>query len=143
MSDEKAAASEGTATDGGPDGNQGGKDSPVPERVLLPDDAWKRLSMAAKETIYSEILREIYGEIDAAIEAGTFAARDDFHLSWVALKLDEPAWTHLMALQEEMLNRIMDLQATTALRLAEGEGSGKQIAATVAILGFESARERS
>jgi hypothetical protein len=115
----------------------------LPERVLLPDDAWKVLPPATKEAVYSGVLETIYGEIDAAIEAETFAARDDFHLSRVPLMLDEAAWKHLTTLLEEMLNRIMDLQATTASRLAKDGGGQEKFAATVAILGFESPRKTS
>lgn len=113
-------------------------DAALPERILLPDEAWKVLPRETKEKIYSDVLDTIYGEIDAAIEGGTFAARDDFHLSWVPLDIDEAAWTNLTALLEEMLNRLMDLKKTTATRLAkDGVGKGR-FKVTVAILGFES-----
>jgi len=117
------------------------KEAGLPARVLLPDDAWKVLPPATKEEVYSGVLETIYGEIEAAIEAKTFAARDDFHLSRVPLVLDEEAWQHLTTLLEEMLDRIMDLQVTTASRLAQDGGGKEKFAATVAILGFESPRK--
>ena len=111
-------------------------------RALLPDDAWKQLPSSIQRKICADVLRELYDDVDEAMTAGTFDAQDDFHVSWTPLVLDKKAWKALSALLSETLNGVFDLQAEATERLAAaGKGNKDGIAATVALVSFESARD--
>ena len=105
-------------------------------RSFFNDANWERLSADAKNGLSVTGLKMIVDTAKAAVAADSFDARGDRHLSCTPVILDEEGW-ELAQLLTETLDRVMDLQAESALRVAEsGEDS---IRATVSMLGFESA----
>jgi DNA-binding transcriptional ArsR family regulator len=110
-------------------------------RALVPDDAWKALSAKTKRGIADDIMENVIGDVAGSVEAGVFGKRDGVHISWTPLILDEEAWRAFSALLEETLERTFDLQAEATERLnANGEGESSAVSATLAMIGFESAR---
>lgn len=111
-------------------------------RALIPDDAWRSLSPQTKRRIGDDIMEHIIGDVAASVEAGVFNKRDSVHLSWTPLILDEEGWEAFSALLEETLERTFDLQAEATERLNAKDGGGEpaSISATLAMIGFESAR---
>ncbi|MBW8059841.1 MAG: winged helix-turn-helix transcriptional regulator [Solirubrobacterales bacterium] len=110
-------------------------------RALVPDDTWKDLPSSTRRGISVGILQELFDDAAEAMEAEAFDNRDGFHVSWTPLVLDKKAWKGLSALLAETLDGVFDLQAEATERLAtEGKGSKDGIAATVALVSFESAR---
>ena len=110
-------------------------------RSLVPSDAWQKLPASTQYGITGGILQEIFDDSGEALEAGNFGRRADSHASWTPLILDEQGWTGLSSLLAEMLERIFDLQAESSARLvAKDEADRDAIAATVALIGFESTR---
>jgi DNA-binding transcriptional ArsR family regulator len=110
-------------------------------RALVPDDAWKALSAKTKRGIADDIMENVIGDVAGSVEAGVFGKRDGVHISWTPLILDEEAWEAFSTLLEETLERTFDLQAEATERLnANGEGESSAVSATLAMIGFESAR---
>jgi len=110
-------------------------------RSLVPSDAWGKLPPSTQYGITGGILQEIFDDSGQALEAGNFGRRSDSHASWTPLVLDEQGWTGLSSLLAEMLERIFDLQAESSARLVEKDEADKdEVAATVALIGFESTR---
>jgi len=109
------------------------------QRVILPDSLWENIPRPLREEITREVLGDALNDVKTAVEAGTFDARDDFHLSWIPAHLDLAAWLALKALLVEFEERVMTVQAEASQRLAESEDTG--ISATFVLLGFESARK--
>jgi hypothetical protein len=70
------------------------------------------------------------------VEAGTFDARVDRHLSYVSLNLDAPAWKQASTLLDATLERLSELELESETRQA-----GERIRATFGLLGFESPGE--
>lgn len=109
------------------------------QRAILPDDVWANIPRPMRQEITREVLGDALGDIGAAVEEGTFDARDDFVLSWIPALLDQQAWTELMGALVEFEERVIDAQAEASKRLAESGEEG--IPATFALFGFESARK--
>jgi DNA-binding transcriptional ArsR family regulator len=105
------------------------------KRSFLNDVNWEGLSPSAKEGISVAGVRMIMSEAIGALGAGTFDARDDSHLSCTPVIVDEQGWDELASVLATSLERILDIQAKSAGRLAEAKTNG--IPATVAMLGFE------
>lgn len=107
-------------------------------RALLPDEVLHQLPSGIQSGIIGEVLLEIVDDATASLRDGTFNRRDDCHLSWTPLVLDEEGWRGMASLLAETLDRLFDLQAESNERSAREDGSG--IPATVAMMGFESSR---
>jgi len=73
-----------------------------------------------------------------AMKAGTIAARDDSHLTWTPLALDQEGWEALIRRIDELFYSLPDAQKEAEARMAE---SGEEpLEATVGLLAFESPR---
>lgn len=108
------------------------------QRAILPDNLWTKIPEGMRKGITREVLGDTLGDIGAAVEQGTFDARDDFHLSWIPGLLDLQAWLELKDLLVAFEERAMTAQAESSQRLAKSGEEG--IPATFALFGFESAR---
>lgn len=93
-------------------------------RTLWSDEEWAALSVAERQRLTVWTVEWIYGELREAIEAGTFNARADSHVSRNVSLVDEQGWHELNRIQEEALEASFGVQAASAERLAERRGSG-------------------
>jgi DNA-binding transcriptional ArsR family regulator len=73
-------------------------------RPFFSDSDWKRLPRSGRQAIADVGLQLIWEDVSAAIEADTFEARHDRHLSLRLLRLDEQGWGEL----RDALNRVLD-----------------------------------
>jgi DNA-binding transcriptional ArsR family regulator len=73
-------------------------------RPFFSDRDWKRLPRSGRQAITDVGLQLIWEDVSAAIEAGTFEARPDRHLSRAPLVLDEQGWGEL----RDTLNKVLD-----------------------------------
>jgi DNA-binding transcriptional ArsR family regulator len=97
------------------------------------------LSGLLRESISETILTDYLKQVREAIEAGTFDADVERHLSWMALDLDDQAFTELAQRLDEVLEWLPQLQAQAAERLtASGE---KPIRTTAGLASFRSPDE--
>ncbi len=108
------------------------------KRALFFDDAaWGRLPETVKADITTSFLQDILGDAVAALEAQTFNARDDRHLSWTTGRFSAAGWHKLTTLVNETLDRLIEIRDESACELAKSGERG--IPATVTIMAFESA----
>lgn len=107
------------------------------KRALLNEADWKLLPKSIQGGATGVTLLDFFKNALAAVEAGSFDAREDRHLTWSMVALDEPAWKELVAMLERTREQVMDLAAEAAARLATTGGEG--INATVALAGYEAA----
>lgn len=105
------------------------------KRSLLGDANWRRLPKSVRGGVTGVILLDLFKNAFEAVEAGTFDARDDRHLSWSTLVLDERAWDRLTAVLETTREEIVDLAAEAAERLAKTDSEG--FGASFALAGYE------
>lgn len=102
-------------------------------QAYLSDSFWATLSQAVRNGISVTGLRVLIEAARDAVEAGTFDARVDRHLSCQTLSLDARAWQEA----NELLNETLDRLGSIA-RESEDRADGEQISATFGLLGFES-----
>jgi predicted transcriptional regulator len=83
----------------------------------------------------ADTIRNLVGEAVRALNAGTFDAREDRHLSWTTMELDEEGWRELVERQAEWAAELERIKIEAAKRLGEGSASGRQVVAGT--MGFE------
>lgn len=99
------------------------------------DESWAKLSKSTRSEITGVTLRGVFGEAVRALNAGTFDERDDRHLSWLPLELDERGWKELLEHQEQWLGEVERIKAEAADRLDSSGEEGHPMVA--AMMGFE------
>lgn len=103
------------------------------------DESWGRLPDEVRRNLASIVLKFVAGRMSRAIHAGTFTARDDVHVTWKPVTLDEQGWRDVMRILNTAFAEVDKAEARAAKRLARSDDDG--LVATVAITGFESPRE--
>jgi len=104
-------------------------------RAFLSDSEWQQLPASIKPGMSASLLQTIMDDAVEALKAEKFDARDERHLSWTPLIVDEQGWQDLSSALADTLERIFDIQAASASRLSDSEDEG--LPATVAMMGFE------
>jgi DNA-binding transcriptional ArsR family regulator len=105
-------------------------------RAFLDDSEWAKLPASIKPGFSASLLQTIMDDAVTSLKAGTFDARDEHHLSWTPVKVDEQGWRDLTEALAETLDRVLDIQAESARRRAKAKGE-ESISATVAMMNFE------
>jgi DNA-binding transcriptional ArsR family regulator len=85
---------------------------------------WAALPASARHGISGAVLQRAWSDTAAALQEGTFDARDDRHLSRTHLVLDEQGWSELTGLLAGLLDRALEIQAESAGRLVARDGAG-------------------
>ena len=73
-------------------------------RPFFSDRDWKRLPRSGRQAIADVGLQLVWDDVSSAIEADTFEARPDRHLSLSLLEVDERGWGEL----RDILNGVLD-----------------------------------
>lgn len=107
-------------------------------RSILDDEQWTKLNPDSKMALSIEWLKMLNKTAREALVAQTFDSRGDRHLSRTPVTVDEQGWQELMELLEHTMEEIREIELRSADRERTGEGVGKSLRATVAMLGFES-----
>lgn len=105
-------------------------------RVFIEDEAWRRLPASVRPGLSATALQDIIDDAAAALSTGSFDARDDRHLSWTPMIVDEKGWTDVNKALGKLLDRVLEIQAASAERLAKAKKPGIQI--SVASMSYES-----
>lgn len=82
---------------------------------------WKQLPTSGRQTISSGVVAQITDDIAEAMRAGVFDARSDRHLSRVAAVVDEQGWKEIATLLDDVLERVVEIQAESAQRLEDAD----------------------
>jgi DNA-binding transcriptional ArsR family regulator len=102
-------------------------------RPHIGDDAWARLSRAARSEISALVFQAIVAEGLGAMRAGTFDARRDRHLSWRVVQVDEAGWGEIRDHKAQSLTAIEDIECRSVERsLESGEETFSVIVAAMA-----------
>ena len=104
--------------------------------VVFDDDSWLQMPDEARQIVATSIIRDFIGRVTQALQAGTFTARKDVHITWRPVHLDELGWTEITSILDLAYRSVEEAEVKAAKRLREsGEDS---LVATVGLLGFES-----
>lgn len=108
------------------------------ELAIFDQDTWAEVPHSIKVAFSWRIFEQLAERVREAIEAGTFDARVDRHLTWTPILLDQQGWERVIAAVDALFESLFEEQADAKLRIAHsGE---KPLLATVALAGFESPR---
>lgn len=109
--------------------------------MVIPASAWDRLPEAAKHKLAIHILRHLYADAGASIEAGYFL-RPGIHLSLTPMVVDAQGKADVRRVLERALEELLGIQGESDRRLqAARTGDGGATSLSVALLGFESLRD--
>ncbi|MGE5527133.1 MAG: hypothetical protein ACM3Q9_00535 [Methanosarcina sp.] len=81
---------------------------------------WESLGPVVKQNLCASVLRGAVEAVGSAIDDGTFEARDDSHLSWDTMKIDEQGWQRMAEIFDRTLSELLELQSECAERIAAG-----------------------
>jgi len=104
-------------------------------RAFLTDADWKKLPDSIKPGMSASFVKMVIDDVVAALTAGAFDAREDRHISWTPGIVDEQGWQESVDLINETLEKVLDIQAESAKRLAKSDEEG--IPATAVLINFE------
>jgi hypothetical protein len=85
-------------------------------RPFFSDEDWRRLPASARQGITEATLQLIWEDTSDALTAGTFDRRTDRHLSRSPLVLDRHGWERVNELLQEMMDRVVEIEAESAKR---------------------------
>lgn len=108
------------------------------KRVIFTDRDWLIMPDEARQIVASTILRDLIGRMTQALQAGTFTAREDVHITWRPVTLDEQGWKEVTKVLKEAFDAVSTIEVHAIERMRESDEDGLE--ATVAIAGFESPR---
>jgi DNA-binding transcriptional ArsR family regulator len=111
-------------------------------RAFIDAESWRRLPASVRPSLTATLLKDIFDDAGAALSAGTFDAREDRHLAWTPMIVDEEGWDEVNEAAAALLERVFEIQAASAERLTKAGEPGVQI--SVASLAYEtpSSKER-
>ena len=102
-------------------------------QAYLNDSFWATLSTGVRNGISVTGLKVLIEAAREAVEAGTFDARTDRHLSCLTFNLDGEGWEEAKDLLNETLDGLVEIGARS-----ESRGDTERIRASFGLLGFES-----
>ncbi|MEX0972186.1 MAG: winged helix-turn-helix domain-containing protein [Solirubrobacterales bacterium] len=104
-------------------------------RAYLTDRDWHELPESVRVGMSADLFQAVVDDAVAAMEGATFDDREDRHLSWSPLMLDEQAWTAVQKLLDDTLKQVLKINSEATKRLAKSKQ--EPISASVAMLGYE------
>ncbi len=104
--------------------------------VLCDDECWKVLPRSVRPNAGWEAFVHLADLVKEAIDAGTFDARLERHLSWSVIRLDHQGWVSVARAVDELSTFILKEKERAEARLAR---SGERpIPTTIGLAAFES-----
>jgi hypothetical protein len=100
-------------------------------RAFFDADDWAQLPLSVRNSLSGVMMTEIWNVIGSAMTAGTFDSRDDRHVSWTPMVVDDEGWHELHGILDRALDEVMDVQTQSAARIARGGGSGTRVGAAM------------
>jgi AraC-like DNA-binding protein len=105
-------------------------------RVYFTDEEFAQLSFEERSQLSRISFQGLIARTDRAMQAGSFDARTDRHLTWMPFGVDQRGWEEMMDSMSECFGEIERIRHEAADRLA---ASGEEpVTVTVGMLGFES-----
>lgn len=108
-------------------------------RAFLGDSDWATLPASVKPGVSASSIRMLMGNVVEALQAGTFDAHDDRHISWTPGVVDQQGWNETVDLVNETLEQAIEIQTKSTSRLAKSGEEG--IPTTVVLMHYEEASE--
>ncbi len=104
-------------------------------RAYLTDRDWHELPKSAREAMSADLFQMILDDAVASLEEEVFDERENRHMSWTPMVVDEQGWKEINGLLDATLKQVLKAQAASVKRLAKSKQEG--INMSVAMLGYE------
>lgn len=104
-------------------------------QAFFSEDDWPELPASVRSSISGMMWGTIVPEVSEALRAGTFDLREDRHLTWDTMHVDEEGWGEIRDYMAAAFTGIQEAKAKSAERLAASGGESTKIA--TAMLGFQ------
>ena len=88
-------------------------------RAMLDDAQWARVPLSVRRSIVGDVLDRIGQDVTRAANAQGFD-RDDVHVSFTPLDLDDQGYRDVVALVNDTLDRALGIQAEVVQRRVDG-----------------------
>ena len=111
------------------------------KRAVFSDQEWAQVPEQVRASIVGMELSATGKLISESIQSGSFERRDNRHHSLHEALVDEQGWNEAMTLLEQTMEKLSEIQATSAERRLENDEPGIPIA--VSMVGFERANQNS
>jgi len=98
-------------------------------RIFLDDEEWRRLPASVRPGMTASLLQNVVDDAGTALSSGSFDARDDRHLAWTKMILDDEGWGELNEAMAETLKRVLEIQSSAAARLSGAGETGFPVSA--------------
>jgi len=108
------------------------------ERAFVPSDVASDIPKVAQRIIGDGILENIAGDVSASLESGRFYERDDWHVGWLPVDLDDQACKDAEKLADKFIEDFLELEAESTNRRAKCEDGGEHILTSAVLLVFGS-----
>ncbi|HEX6688650.1 MAG TPA: hypothetical protein VF085_08300 [Solirubrobacterales bacterium] len=92
--------------------------------AMIDDAAWAKMPKKSRLVVYRTILQGMFAEAAAAEHEGSFDD-DDAHLSWMTFEVDERGRAELTEAMADVLERVEQVKAACAERLAKSGETGE------------------
>ena len=110
------------------------------KRAMAWTSEWDSLGSVVRQNLTASLLGGAVHRIGNAIDAGTFDARDDSHMSWDTAWVDEEGWQELHKVFQRALEEALLITTETSKRVADVPRA-KRFLVTYLISTFESPAE--
>jgi len=104
-------------------------------RAYLTDRDWHQLPKSVREAMSADLFQMILDDVVASLEGEVFDEREDRHMSWTPMLVDQQGWNEINRIIDAALKQILKAQATSVKRLSKSKEDG--INMSVAMLGYE------
>jgi DNA-binding transcriptional ArsR family regulator len=104
-------------------------------RKVITDQEYTEMTKKEQRAASEATLRDLLGHCGEALKKGALDAREDSHLSWVQLSLDEKGWEQLQTHMDWMLERSLQIHEGSLARLRRSGEEPRPT--TVALASFE------
>jgi DNA-binding transcriptional ArsR family regulator len=105
------------------------------QEPIITDSEFAEMSKEERNKFSESVIRDFVVRCWAALDAGTLDDRDDSHLTWLPLTLDEQGWKEAADLLTRAFEALYEIRAESRIRLRE---SGETPIPTIfGLAGFE------
>ena len=104
-------------------------------RAFLTDRDWHQLPKSAREAMSADLFQMIVDDVVASLEDEVLDEREDRHMSWTPMIVDEQGWNEISGILGDALKDVLKAQAASVKRLTKAKEDG--INMSVSILGYE------
>jgi hypothetical protein len=98
------------------------------KRAYFDAESWETLPRLVRTEVSGAFLSSYHDRVVEAVEAGTFDALTDRHLSWTPLRVEKTGWNQICSFLDETLDWLPELESDS---LGRSEGDVSQLIPTI------------